>query len=481
MAIIIPSKNIFNITNQKILDNSIDYVSSEIFIPSVQNRIDVETNSFSFNYDDLEGNIIDVKNGKYKIEYSVTENENDDNVLILFSYCRILNETYIKSLDLILSKIERINSFVSSYYEESPHISYSIVGDVITGDVSGIATCSLLKGGGIYYLTFPNITYKITNEKVDNNISFDIEEVMNTHEVFVDEETGDYSISSSIKFSKKINKKISNDKLKLDNVIIGYDAVVLGGDANVAYLKNEEFTINFNKTNGYKKYIPRKINIIVRGDVYEFDLKNEDFIVDFDKTKKDLFYQNSNELFQSTNIPSVKSSLKNIIKQYKNGKENILLLCSISDYFDEELNKVIDIKSNDKMTFNIGDIIIPFRFNENGKDVPISKLKGEAKSFEVISSKISNKDGVVLQEILAQERMMSQIKVVDLLDEYDIKCLYISGEEFYVEDIIVYKGEQAKVLGIEIGEDDEIYYNIAVKKNGLISNSIGKEIAVRIK
>lgn len=95
----------------------------------------------------------------------------------------------------------------------------------------------------------------------------------------------------------------------------------------------------------------------------------------------------------------------NIRNHYKNGKETSTILCSISDYYNTDGEKVISTEDVgvDKMTFDIYDEVLPQVRNEYGKDVPISlNSEGKAKTFRVLGSRIYY-DGAVWQELSLQE------------------------------------------------------------------------------
>lgn len=93
----------------------------------------------------------------------------------------------------------------------------------------------------------------------------------------------------------------------------------------------------------------------------------------------------------------------NVLSQYEKGKETATLLCDISDYYNENGEKVIDIKTN-KMSFRLHDEVIPYVFGANGQDNPMSKYQdGTAKVFEVVGSNIIY-DGAVWQELTLLEK-----------------------------------------------------------------------------
>lgn len=92
-------------------------------------------------------------------------------------------------------------------------------------------------------------------------------------------------------------------------------------------------------------------------------------------------------------------------QDYAKGKETATIRCSIGDYFDYDSGeKLISIdNSTGKMSFNIGDEVVPMVFGADGNDTPMSLTSsGLPKKFSVLGSKIYY-DGAVWQEISLQE------------------------------------------------------------------------------
>ena len=123
------------------------------------------------------------------------------------------------------------------------------------------------------------------------------------------------------------------------------------------------------------------------------DLGNVDFALDDNELMR-------NE-FEINGVPNSQTICKKIVEEYSEGKETVVFSCSISDYFDENGEKVISIDS-EKMALDIYDEIIVMKYSEN-LDKPISTLSdGSPKKFSIIGTKLYY-DGAVFQEITAQE------------------------------------------------------------------------------
>lgn len=92
-------------------------------------------------------------------------------------------------------------------------------------------------------------------------------------------------------------------------------------------------------------------------------------------------------------------------ENYAKGKETATILCSIADYYESETGeKVIAIdNSTKKMTFDIGDEVVPMVYGFDKIDVPMSMLKeNKAKVFKVLGIN-PYYDGAVWQKLSLQE------------------------------------------------------------------------------
>ena len=98
-------------------------------------------------------------------------------------------------------------------------------------------------------------------------------------------------------------------------------------------------------------------------------------------------------MIQSTNTPTQESKYQEIIDKWKDGKQTATIACPIVDFYDTNGNKVIDTSVGDKMLFDIGDIVIPYTYTNQG-DKPISYNKNfTPKRFKVVGVGISKQQG----------------------------------------------------------------------------------------
>lgn len=161
---------------------------------------------------------------------------------------------------------------------------------------------------------------------------------------------------------------------------------------------------------------PKGFNRFVVVDNMRVDLTS-DFI---DFSKKEMFFEgidhknsfsfdenifNQTETKTNDEISSILLS-KEIINKYNSGKETAKILCSISNYYDENGKKIISPYTDGyKMSFDIGDEVIPMRFGQYGVgvDIPMSRYDDRsAKAFRVCGIKFIY-DGAVWQELALQE------------------------------------------------------------------------------
>ena len=114
---------------------------------------------------------------------------------------------------------------------------------------------------------------------------------------------------------------------------------------------------------------------------------------------------NSSTLIADTTLYNNKSLLNHnsdiIINEFKDGKQVITLKCCVHNMYDENGNKVIDIKGDRKL-LHIGDIVCPYKTTVNGDRPYGVKQDGSNKSYRVISHKLEF-DGGIWQTITLQE------------------------------------------------------------------------------
>lgn len=101
------------------------------------------------------------------------------------------------------------------------------------------------------------------------------------------------------------------------------------------------------------------------------------------------------------NVAEMKA--ENIVNNHQNGKEQLELLLSINEYYDENGNLAISTKNNElPMTFEQNQIVLPLKPTNRG-DIPLSENRdGTPKRFIVKGVEFIF-DGAVWQKIYAEE------------------------------------------------------------------------------
>lgn len=100
----------------------------------------------------------------------------------------------------------------------------------------------------------------------------------------------------------------------------------------------------------------------------------------------------------------------NVAYQYDGGKPYVRFVCSVGEYYDNEGNKVISTDTSDKMGFDIYDQVVVMKSGKHNADESIMlNSNGESKIYSVVSVK-TYFDGALWQEVVAIDTR----KTVDL-------------------------------------------------------------------
>ena len=353
MAIIIPSKNIYQKDNKKIIDNAIANVS---FNESIYNRNIIEmysqanasnlsTKSHTQTYIGEWGTGGEAKRVRFELDciyhlYTFTATASEairDDEIRLLSYITTQGNTQEENFDNY------------EYLVKNQDVDYTIENIPLpipaSTDYSEIA--------------------QFCNEKIKEKLVFEFENVT------------DYRASVALSYLKSVNVYLVEETL-LNGVWGSTTRNHIAVDPSVTVLALSLF-LNYSQTTQTAKTIGRTGLTHALSD---------------------------NELLQNKTLVNGKKAsefISNaILTSYKNGKETATLLCDISNYYDENGNKVISI-DGENMSFRLYDEVIPMVFNYDGQDIPMSKRKdGSTKTFIVVGSNIFY-DGAVWQELSLQE------------------------------------------------------------------------------
>lgn len=172
---------------------------------------------------------------------------------------------------------------------------------------------------------------------------------------------------------------------------------------------------------------------IVEAQKYVFTLKSAKIVYNenirhISSTQEQKVYTNNNAIgsnnysvdqsqFINTNATydgiedAPKILLENTLALYEKGKETAIVRCSIGDYWDNNGNTAISIETDSKMMFEHYDEVVPMFKNSLGMDEPISYNENKlAKTFEVVGIKTIF-DGAVWQELTLREKGALSLKL----------------------------------------------------------------------
>ena len=403
MAIIVPSKHIFNKENPKVRDNIIDRIEVSA-VKVVPNNL-YEVLVFSNKETITEKSLTDYGYGNdVGTDYP---SATTIRYIAQYTSCKL----FYYNLDLKIPILGE-NKYISKIYDwkkeitetnsEPNGVQYSLIGRKKTQPFS--ATFTFTNGGksgtssNFQYQTITvGDTERITLPQIKSN-------------GFIDS----LPIGLGIKDETNISIIVTEDKENYNvsgSVLIGMEFEIATGWTAVGNLVSPDpITINGEKT----IYEIDEIEFSIFGDTIGIELQeNTIYIPDEDRTSKKVFSVSRNELMQTENhisnsaLRSIKSAFSKTKINYETGKETAVLKCSISDYFDEigELAISADGKvgaTPDRMTFRNGDEVIPMVCGVDGKDRPLSQKNGLPKVFKVLGVKCFY-DGAVWQEISLQE------------------------------------------------------------------------------
>jgi hypothetical protein len=506
MAIIIPSKNIYGMDNPKIIDNVVDNVTVNSNVISKDNKYNVPVHlekytassfehAFTTDYEEwTNAATVNARSGlDAYVHYAGsavgirTHYANDVRVYI----DRILKNAYISTLLTGYNKNGYANVNYSVVYKHYiGNAKINVTQYAMGGDNSDFVNDVQLTYNGDYETSqgnLPKLSVEKTTEYTHSNLQSAI-----ISKAYVVQEDKTTLLDDIIKnfgdtfFSCEIKNILCGVETYYASVSGNMSKEAWGGDATST-------TRNITLYGVCEKYVPIEIEITFNGNTIGINLADGSFT--YGSGNKPLSL-NGNELLQDNGKVGNKSLSQhladNILQQYGNGKETATILCSISDYYDENDSKVISTQTSDKMLFAIYDEVIPTIKNEYGKDVPLSlNSNDEAKTFLVLGTRVFY-DGAVWQELSLQE-----FASVDILRFYEVDfragfdnlsnrykiAFQIKGrgqifidnvliDEVYFEEPTLWKidAEQNVLYRIKFDGDFEEISTVTKSANAIISN-----------
>lgn len=423
MAIIIPSKNIYEISNPKIRDNVIERI--EVNAKSITKTYTTKEEVYSQQYDTF----YDTQTYPAKIEHIYADKDYGAHkyYAILGNYVSFANEKRLNEITAQF-KIVKDNSALKRLYSGEEGIGYTIFGVYRYRTMVCPFNGSLIFSGSqvlenTFNVDINNATYGnwFSETEKQYQVPNKIEKKENL--TMFGSKVTDLTTSLEIPYVGNIND-LTFDRITIDNeeyiqvkikdILCGADIIRMSGQTvpitDGIELSNYSGTMSGTQT----QYIPSYIEISFNGDTIKLDISDKTIYVPTDdKTSKKVYSAEGSELMQTSNY--LENSDENAIEtmygetrnQYRNGKETAVIRCSIGNYYDDLGNKVISIDEDSlPMTFSIGDIVIPMIYSVGGVDKPMSLYNGVAKTFRVVGRK-PYYNGAVWQELTLQEVQIS--------------------------------------------------------------------------
>lgn len=418
MAIKIPSKNIYELNNPKIRDNFIDYidVNCKKVLPDTQSKVIVLNKRFDGDFVPNEYTSYERQNVIQNIP-NETNSETNPVYYIRTAYSAIIPVYFNANIEI---PIHIDKSFITELTLQEKNedgtinaiTNYSVYGLIENGILNQNFTVTYdstpLNEGNKWtfnsdILTPTSITQyaeniniqllenaflRVETQKIDKKDDL----VADLAENYISNETNLKTVVATIDTTK--------DCFIIKNLKLLVGATSIGGTFGTRETLHKNGGSYSNSTVGtYTKYIPTYIELNIYGNTV--GIKLDDTNLSYGIGNKP-FSVGGNELLQNSattnGIATTEFLSTNILEQYKNGKETATLLCSISDYYDEQGNKKIGIDQS-KMSFQNHDLVIPYVFGADGKDKPMSRYSsGKPKVFEVVSTR-KFFDGAVWQEL----------------------------------------------------------------------------------
>lgn len=423
MAIVIPSKHIYNRSFDPVVDNQIDKI--EINAQNPKEEIQYDKTIFQEDITDFSS----------ATTQNITAQASHFDIIYGSSYefraiCGISGSYKKIQLPTIHINLKRDNELVTSV--KSNDIKWSVAGSTefyrtrVNYDTDGVRdfiggskispaekTVSSTDALNADKSFNHNVTTAV-NDYYKSIVGVDLPSSDFYQKAEYDYETNKTLLTAYFRLETNVRQQtytIEMPELKVDTVNetdeyyeIALQPVIYAYTFNLASSlckKNTEYDYyETPRGDGYQiTIVPTKINISVNGNTIVLNLNDETKIIG---SGKKVFSFDGNELVQTTNTPNAESKYQGVIGEWKNGKQTATKSCPIADYYDENGNKVIDISTSEKMLFNEGDIVIPYTYTNKG-DKPLSYNKDfTPKQFVVIGTNISKKQGV-MQELTLQE------------------------------------------------------------------------------
>lgn len=390
-TIVIPSKHIYDMRNEKVIDNQIDKV--EVLSNTIE-IINGTENVYNISYDEpfVEGD------AQYNIGIGSILSYSDPSEAVVpgkedafFAYVS-LKPTYItKYIEIPKTQDNaRIVKLLTGASKEtgSPIISVSFFGSYERGIVKAQAGGNLNDYGRERIWDIKNFLF--FDEETENNISYnlpytdeEIEVRYNKYSHVVNPDDYTWAVAK-IRLKNEDNLLSATASTNYNSfgielkILCGIELIKIGACVPVNRDAGQVVTIYTEVSGTYERYIPKDIRISFEGDIIKLDLEENTITIG---DGNNVISFTGNELMQTTNMPPVEYMYRQVIDNYKNGKETATIRCGIEDYFDINTRFAkVEILSK---TFSINEWYVTIRTAEQlkiGEQITI-----DGKTFTVYS------------------------------------------------------------------------------------------------
>lgn len=396
MAIIIKSNSIYKKSNDKIIKNHIDQISLtqstaksvwdyDVGVFETKKSItkgSTTTSSFSkhrdaIRFDRLQGDgYVYYANTAVGVSYSYFPN-------LSVPFPKVLKNKYIRSLSF------------DNDGEPKFDVSITYKKYVGTAEMTGLYDSYEVS------LTYPQ-EYVEEQGSLPN---FEVEITKKNDYVTSVTSTSKISIDPYLSVVATMSETDDYYTVKINRIICGQERYSVSTQGRMTLTEWDGTELKqFKLTGECIKYEPIYLTVTYMGNTFGIELS---------EVKKNIgdgnspFSVDGNELLQDGTTNNKKEISEHIAEEifssYRSGKETATILCSISDYYDEKGVLKISSKKG-KMSFHIGDQVIPMVFGADGRDRPMSRYNdGSPKVFNVVGRKMIY-DGAVWQELTLQEK-----------------------------------------------------------------------------